>query len=141
MPIQVSSASLSPADLINKPLDVVQLLVDEAPADQITPNSDWGVPAFFQQKLAGTHIPLLNNSISADGSKILPTVGPQPQTLVRFRCMVQETLNSESSYLFSFSSFSSLFDFFLPVLFLSLSFSLSLFLFLFLFLCSCGCSS
>mmetsp|Transcript_18886 Transcript_18886/g.37162 ORF Transcript_18886/g.37162 Transcript_18886/m.37162 type:complete len:638 (-) Transcript_18886:86-1999(-) len=95
MPIQVSSASLSPADLINKPLDVVQLLVDEAPADQITPNSDWGVPAFFQQKLAGTHIPLLNNSISADGSKILPTVGPQPQTLVRFRCMVQETLNSE----------------------------------------------
>lgn len=80
-------------ELIRDPLSVVRARVKNVPVDKLRVSSDWGVPAFFEQKLG------LNNpngalkqipSLNAISSEQLPD-----HTLVRFRCMVQDVLDPE----------------------------------------------
>lgn len=88
------STVISAAECISKPLQVVHKLLNALPANQATRESDWGVPAFFEQKLDGASVPILNSYYSRDGSQFLAG-GPPHESLVRFRCMIQDTLNTE----------------------------------------------
>lgn len=94
MPFE-NSSTISAEECIAQPLAVIQKLLDVIPADQATQSSDWGIPAFFESKLSGVSVPSLNSFYTKDGSQFIANPGPAHESLVRFRCIVQDTLNSE----------------------------------------------
>eukprot|EP01083_Nonionella_stella_P302225 1041221_1 len=78
------------SNLISDPLRVIDDFVQTAPVDSLkSHNTDWGVRERFEKALAGhwDQIPLLN---SVSSPEMLRT-----NSLVRFRGMVQETMNPE----------------------------------------------
>lgn len=93
--------NISTEQCIARPLDIVQRALDNVDPSSLKESSSWGIPEFinkkFQVPIGGEEllkIPSLNDFYSADGELVkLPS--PASETMVRFRCMVQDTLNQE----------------------------------------------
>eukprot|EP00808_Paulinella_micropora_P004954 g47264.t1 len=92
-----SSLSSDSSELLNgviqQPLQVVQRFFAKVPVEDLKKESDWDVPDFFSK--------ILRLGTSESLTSMVPSlndIAPEevkPNSLVRFRCMVQDTLRNE----------------------------------------------